>query len=128
MRYGHGRLDAQGHILNKVTLIVGEANQLPGYAADAPASYPFLWNTPQQELVQWNGIVDPNIAVLRNIGEAIGVLAVIDVASDPAKYPSSVRLDNLARLETMITALKAPQWPEHILPKLGALETGKNLF
>ena len=46
--------------------------------ADAPVSYPFLWDAPQHDWVQWNGAV-PNATVLagrikigalgRNVGE-----------------------------------------------------------
>ena len=56
VRYGHGRLDAQGHILNKVALTILLPVQPKTILADAPASYPFIWNTSQQKKIQWNGI------------------------------------------------------------------------
>lgn len=128
VRYGHGRLDAQGHILNKASLILGVAEQLGGYPADAPASYPFLWTTPQQERVQWNGLVDPNFPPARNVGQLVGVFGSIDVASNPTAYPSSLRSDNMNNLETLVTKLKAPLWPDSILPKIGPVEAGRALF
>jgi hypothetical protein len=38
-RYGHGRLDAQSHIMNKIALSVGAAEPLIDFPSDAPASY-----------------------------------------------------------------------------------------
>ena len=133
VRYGHGRLDAQGHILNKISLIVGAQQQLSGFTSNAPASYPFLWYTPKQEKAQWNGLVEqPGVADLgilaRNIGQVIGVFASVDVASNQTKYPSSVRKANLEALENLVKELKPPKWPETILPKLGSLKDGKELF
>ncbi|MEJ0048557.1 MAG: di-heme-cytochrome C peroxidase [Rhodospirillales bacterium] len=58
IRYGYGRLDAIGHIFNKVAAVAmanSPANQI-GNPADAPVSYPFLWNVPQQDRVEWNGL------------------------------------------------------------------------
>ena len=52
--YGPGRVDAFGAIMNEVTTIFADvpSNQAP---ANAPVSYPFLWDTPQHDRVQWNG-------------------------------------------------------------------------
>src|SRR6185295_12429031 len=58
LRYGHGRLDAFGHIYNKVAALSGAEDQFTA-PADAPVSYPFLWNITQHDRVQWNGIA-PN--------------------------------------------------------------------
>ena len=43
LRYGYGRLDAVGHILNKILMFTG-ADETKGNPANAPVSYPFLWN------------------------------------------------------------------------------------
>ena len=53
-RSGFGRIDAFGAILNEVTVrFIGEdENHKP---ANAPVSYPFLWDTPHHDKVQWNG-------------------------------------------------------------------------
>lgn len=131
VRYGHARLDAQGHILNKVSLIVGAPQQLDDYPSDAPASYPFLWYTPKQERVQWNGLADQRQGLgglPRNIGQVTGVFASIDVASDPTRYFSSVRLSNLQALEGLVTLLKPPVWPQSILPSPQPTQEGATLF
>src|SRR5262245_9147793 len=56
-RYGFARLDVFGAILNEVC---HTALEIPEnrYVADAPVSYPFLWDTPMLDWVQWNGSVD----------------------------------------------------------------------
>jgi hypothetical protein len=114
-RYGHGRLDAQGYIMNRIALSVGAAEPLIDFPSDAPASYPFLWTTPQhQPSVQWNGIAPQPLfpqefngktydvgAMLRNITELIGVFGSVDVNLIPGKdgYASSLRLENVIDLE-----------------------------
>lgn len=51
---GHARLDAFGNIFNEV-LVVGLNEKANARPPDAPVSYPFLWDTPQHDKVQWNG-------------------------------------------------------------------------
>lgn len=59
LKYGPGRVDAFGAILNQVSSV---AAKLPEnhFVADAPVSYPFLWDTPQHDFVQWNGAAPNN--------------------------------------------------------------------
>jgi hypothetical protein len=134
IRYGHGRLDAQGHILNKIALSVGAVEPLLHYPSDAPASYPFLWTTPQHKpKIQWNGIAPQPIidlefngktfdlgAMLRNITELIGVFGSIDANLEPGKtgYASSLRTENMIDLENLVKRLKAPRWPQDVLPPI----------
>jgi len=56
--YGYARLDAVGHIFNKVAYLVQAQDQFGG-PPDAPVSYPIIWNVHQHDFVQWNGIA-PN--------------------------------------------------------------------
>ncbi len=129
LRYGPGRLDAQGHILNKVSLVLGVSDQLMDFPSDAPASYPFIWNATQQDFIQWNGIVqnhDPVVirgnktdfgALGRNVGEVIGVFGEVDASRPALKgYTSSVRLDNLIQIERQIGRLHSPRWPAEFPP------------
>lgn len=132
--YGHGRLDAVGHILNKVALLNRSWATLNGKIGasqfrlepDAPVSYPFIWNAHQHDFVQWNGLV-PNKdlalgkgnldagALVRNTSEVIGVFA--EVRTHPYAglkgYVSSVRVDNLNRMENQLRGLMSPAWPQH---------------
>jgi len=118
---GHGRVDAFGNIFNEV-FVVGlgiPANQVP---PSAPVSYPFLWDTPQHDLVQWNGAA-PNAGVgplLRNVGEVLGVFGTlkIDPKRIPVGYPSSIDIRNLGKLEDWLVDLKSPQWPQEYLPAI----------
>ena len=53
LRYGFGRLDAFGHIYNKVAIAVQrDGVQQTFHPSNAPVSYPFLWNVHQHDKVQ----------------------------------------------------------------------------
>ncbi len=141
IRYGYGRLDAQGHILNKIALSLGAAEPLLDFPSDAPASYPFLWTTPQHKpVVQWNGIAPQPLAdltfngksyslgaMLRNTTELIGVFGSVDAAVVPGKqgYASSLRFENMIDLEALVSRLKSPRWPENILPPIDQALAGE---
>ncbi len=122
--YGFARLDAFGRILN--TLLVHDlavADPAQRKAPDAPVSYPFLWDTPHHDFVQWNAIARNRIlgseavgGLARNVGEVIGVFGEVHVspphtASVFVGYNSSIRVRNLVRLEALVTKLLSPQWP-----------------
>lgn len=124
LRYGYGRVDAFGHIFNKVALYSGAPRPTPN-PANAPVSYPFIWDIYRQDKLQWNGIVKNARLSLggsryldygalgRNAGEVIGVFG--EVVTRPGNglggYRSSVSADNLIRLETQLSTLKPPPWP-----------------
>jgi hypothetical protein len=121
-RDGFARLDAFGAIFNDVA---AEDLLIPANAAkaDAPVSYPFLWDTPQSERVEWNGTAINAGAgpLIRNTGEVLGVFGRL--ALDPRNkknggtaYSSSARLPNLIMLEDWVRTLEAPAWPNSILP------------
>lgn len=139
LEYGFARLDAFGHIFNKVLLRTKGINQ-PRNPSDAPVSYPFLWNIHQHDKVQWNGIA-PNVpigkifdigALGRNVGEVTGVFADLTLLPPgPAigGYRTSARLDNLLALEGQITTLKPPAWPDAFAPvDADKWEAGQRLF
>jgi mono/diheme cytochrome c family protein len=107
-------------------------------APNAPVSYPFLWDTPQSDYLQWNGSapVAGLGALTRNTSEAIGTFATIDWSrsdhwtlagvfsgqglfnSNPINFSSSVDVHNLALIEDKLKSLHSPVWPQDILPKL----------
>ena len=95
--------------------------------ANAPVSYPFLWNASRQDHTQWTGAVPNGLyiqAMARNTGEVFGVFADFE----PRKLTSSVGLiptivrykDNSANfsglqtLEEEIVKLQPPPWPRDI--------------
>jgi mono/diheme cytochrome c family protein len=138
--YGFGRLDAIGHIFNKVALMAkpNDVRHQTANPADAPVSYPFLWNVPQLDKVEWNGSA-PNIdandfragAIVRNTGEVIGVFGDVVITNKPGLggYVSSINLNSLLGMETGLTKLLPPKWPSFFPPidqaKAG---TGRDLF
>lgn len=105
--------------------------------ANAPVSYPFLWDIAQSDYVQWNGI--GNNAGLgplgRNTGEVLGVFGTLDWSQQPkgfaisslligknaddvvTKYDSSVNTHNLRLIEDQLHKLQSPQWPA-VFPKI----------
>lgn len=137
LRNGFGRLDAVGRILNKVALATGAA-QSP-WPADAPVSYPFIWNAPQHDKVQWNGVARNTAsargsggrktdlgALARNTGQGIGVFG--DVRFDKGVLQiaySSIKVDNLVAMEKLVARLQSPAWPEAMLGRPDAAKAAR---
>lgn len=125
--YGMARLDAFGAIFNQVVEVALNipANHAP---SDAPVSYPFLWDTPALDWVQWNGSVDNPLA--RNVGEVMGVYGNFTLDLPPEKqFTSSVKLLNLYEMEQQVARLAAPKWSDDF----GAIDqaradAGKELY
>lgn len=141
LRYGYGRVDAFGHIFNKISLFSGEQNPTVN-PADAPVSYPFLWDIYRHDKLQWNGIVPASRVKLgarsldvgalgRNTGEVLGVFGDVAVEENRGLrgYPSSVWANNLEDLERLLMSLRAPVWPSDLFgPVTGDTARGKQLF
>lgn len=145
IRYGFGRLDAIGRIFNKVLMFNG-ADESAGNPANAPVSYPFLWNAWRQKQVQWNGMAQnvPPVAsglpfdlgaLGRNAGQVLGVFGevVIEPRSGSSLsfkgYKSSIQWSQLHAFETMLKRLSPPMWPATLKqPETGKLAQGKELF
>jgi mono/diheme cytochrome c family protein len=119
--YGYARLDAFGSILNQV--IAADLGIPENYKpADAPVSYPVLWDTPQSDRVQWNGSA-PNAGIgplARNVGEILGVFGTVSIepANGPKGYASSARVPALVELEKSLESLWSPLWPAVPLPAI----------
>ncbi|MBV4553269.1 cytochrome c [Pseudomonas sp. SWRI102] len=115
---GPGRTDAFGRIANAS---FGDAISEENYrVANAPVDYPQLWEMWTFDWVQWNGSAQQPMA--RNVGEALGVGATLnffDAQGKPlqgdARYPSSVRVRDLNKIEETLQLLKPPAWPEALL-------------
>lgn len=145
--FGPGRLDAIGSIFNSVGYELHADEQIYG-AEDAPVSYPFLWNVPQLDRVQWTGFNPNHInvvdidnrkfdvgALARNAGEAVGVFADVKVLSPIQSalhigYPSSINVDNLIRIEDQLGQLKPPAWPNQLFgaPEPTRVAEGRELY
>lgn len=145
--FGHGRVDAFGAIMNEVAVRFA---QVPDNAkpADAPVSYPVLWDAPQHDFVQWNGAAENKRSKLtellvgtehigalgRNTGEVLGVFGEIDATTEPSikelkHYPNSANRGNLIAIEDSLRKLWSPVWPDEFPPIDAQLRTsGEKLF
>ena len=130
---GFGRTDAFGRIANSV---FGDAIDPSNYRiANAPVSYPQLWDIWKFDWVQWNGSAMQPMA--RNVGEALGVGAPLKLLStkglpidEAERYASGVRIHDLHHIEETLKTLKAPHWPEEVFGKidLPLASQGKALY
>jgi hypothetical protein len=109
--HGPSRTDAFTIIANEVTC---RALDIPENcaAAVAPNQFPFLWDTPDFEWVQYNSSVHSPLG--RNVGEVTGVYAEMEIFAD-GSITSSANINNLYDLEELLKQLHAPAWPEDIL-------------
>ncbi|WP_302474543.1 di-heme-cytochrome C peroxidase [Sabulicella glaciei] len=132
---GFGRLDALGRGANFVfATLPNMPNNLA--VADAPVSYPGLWDAPWFDWVQYNGAIRQPMG--RNVAEAMGVRAIVKPTGGPAEpiHRSSVRVQNIYDMETMLAGpapglgLRAPAWPEDLLGPIdrAAAERGRVQF
>ncbi len=117
--------------------------------ASAPVSYPFLWDIPQHDYVQWNGLAaNAGLGpVGRNTGEVIGVFGTLDWAEEKRptlstliggqasgttriSFDSSINVHNLRRIESHLWSLQSPLWPEEILGPIdkNRASRGESLF
>jgi hypothetical protein len=151
--FGPGRVDAFGAILNEVSsTFLGIPGNLA--VANAPVSYPCLWDAPQHEVVQWNGAAKnrksppgresqiskilfgtTDVGALgRNAGEVLGVFGSVDINSVevliPLPYHSTVNRANLIDIEESLKRLWSPEWPSGFNKPLDAqlITQGRALF
>ncbi|MET0284389.1 MAG: di-heme-cytochrome C peroxidase [Polyangiales bacterium] len=121
---GPGRLDAFAHIKNRVanTVLAGNSSSTSNNVdATAPVSFPFLWDAPYLDFVQWPGNVTNYTvgSVGRNVGEVLGVFAETTVTRNVVGFvdvKSTANLNNLIALEDQLLLLKSPQWPSAFPP------------
>lgn len=130
---GYGRLDALNRIGNQVFYTDIDLSGLKGFEKnlhqrDAPVSFPPIWSVPWLLWAQYDASIEQPL--IRNAGEALGVSALINLSPDTpqeALYRSSVALENLDRIETMLrgpnpfeqnpkgfAGLKSPKWPSQV--------------
>jgi hypothetical protein len=136
--WGPARVDAFGMIFNRVSAIdLSDATlwswfqplESNAQKPNAPVSYPFLWGTSRQDHVQWNAVARNTKSyerLGRNIGEALGVFARINIKKPTFFDPGYVSSVNVAHQwiieESLIHSLKSPQWP---VAALGAIDQAK---
>jgi len=118
---GFMRTDALARIGNQVFAV--DANNDDNYAAaNAPVRYPQIWDASWLNWVQYNSsIADP---LARNIGEALGVRAVVKLyGPDAGQFENSVNMRGLRVIEQLLAGpaplkgLASPKWPS-VFPAL----------
>lgn len=129
---GFARLDAFGNIFNEGSVF---AINMPENAkkANAPVSYPVVWDTPQHDVVQWNGAaVNAGIGpYTRNVGEVVGVFGDLRISEhevlgeEKLKFDHHVNIEGLERLEKILTTLWSPKWPEDVLGEIDKAKAKK---
>jgi hypothetical protein len=116
--WGPARMDAISLIVNRLTSVLPEIPE-NWSAPIAPTKPPFLWNAPQGSWTQWRGTQqDP---IKRNLTETMGVYMPIDLVSktpEEGLFSSNATLLNLEKIETMLSRLAPPKWPEDIFGKI----------
>lgn len=120
---GFGRLDALGTGGN---VVLDPLTQKNNVIANAPVSYPHLWDTSNFDWVEYNGAIRQPMA--RNVAEALGVGASINLSDD--LWKSSVKFDTIYKAESIYSKVVAPAWPEDVLGKIDRMKAakGKSLF
>jgi hypothetical protein len=125
---GYGRADAFGIGRNELFGAYKDKTFTEGINAlppDAPVSFPHLWGMQFTSWFQWG--VNTNSVIQRNIGQALGVGALVDPKHG---FTSTVRLDHLYAMESLSYKLKAPQWPAELFGPIDQVKVarGKVLF
>lgn len=112
---GPGRTDALGRIANMV--FGTDLDPRNYHVANAPVSYPPLWDIWKFDWVQYTASVRQPMA--RNIGESLGTgahLSLLDAYGRPVpraeRFMASTIVPNLRVIETTLQTLKAPCWPQ----------------
>ena len=131
--YGHGRLDAFGQIFNAIAVqFLGVPDNRR--VADAPVSFPVLWDAPHLDLVQWNGSA-PNAGpgpLLQNVTTALAVYGSLEVAGHDghAGFPSSIDFERLGQIQDDLYVLRSPRWPSHLFgaPDAAAATRGMRIY
>ncbi|MDX1546567.1 MAG: di-heme-cytochrome C peroxidase [Rhodothermales bacterium] len=97
--------------------------------ANAPVSFPPAWYTHDFDWVQSASNIEQPLG--RNMTEDLGVNASLVPTGDPERpIHSSIRLDNLFWMETLLSTLEAPPWPEEIFGPVDAAkaERGRAIY
>jgi len=124
---GFGRMDALGRGANGQFAPLDKRNIL---VADAPVLIPPLWYTHDYDWVQSVAAIAQPLG--RNVTESWGVNSAVDMTnSDPSsRFSSTIPIENMFWMETLISVMKSPKWPEDIFGKVDPEEValGRYLY
>jgi RoxA-like, cytochrome c-like len=122
---GFMRTDALGRGVNGVFGPLDRRNVRPGSGA---VSYPPLWYTHYFDWVQSPAAIRQPLA--RNVTEAWGVNVRVEVNDQAKLFGSTASIDDMFWMETLLSTLQAPRWPETVLGPIDRerVERGRHLF
>lgn len=124
---GFGRMDALGRGANGQFEPLDERNSL---LANAPVLIPPLWYTHDFDWVQTVAAIRQPLG--RNVTESWGVNSAVNLTDpDPAKrYATTIGLHNMFWMETLISIMTPPSWPEQVFGKVDPqmVELGRQLY
>jgi hypothetical protein len=137
---GFARMDALGRGINGQFGQIDSRNVRP---SDSPVSIPQLWNSHDYGWVQSASTIRQPMG--RNVSESWGVNAGVDLSNtesqkrsggdltstDPKTlYASTIAAKNMFWMETLISTLKAPEWPVGIFGPVDpeAVKRGRYLY
>ena len=100
----------------------------------SPVSFPYIWDVPDNTQKKFTGAdgewihydANTNSILERNIGQALGMGAVYD----PTTYESTMRIENLHRLQVLTAKLRPPQWPSGLFGPIDQTKAkvGRQIF
>lgn len=93
-----------------------------------PVSFPPLWYTHDYDWVQSVAAIRQPMG--RNITEAWGVNVQVELNDPEKRYISTARLQDMFWIETLLSILQAPAWPEPVLGRIDRkkAERGRYLY
>ena len=123
---GYGRTDGLARIAN--TVFADNLDRNNYRIGNAPVNYPHVWDIWAFDWVQWMGSVNQPMA--RNLNEALGVRAQLELKDHAKRFSSSVMLQEIHCIETVLQHLKPPHWPTELFGQIDAplSQEGKVLF
>lgn len=94
-----------------------------------PVSYPPLWYTHEYDWVQSTTSISQPLG--RNITESWGVNVRVELNDPDKRFASTAKVDDQFWMETLLSILQAPKWPEDIFGQKidpARVERGRYLF
>jgi hypothetical protein len=122
---GNGRTAALGRGLNGEVGLLDPRNIR---RSRSPVSFPQLWHTHEFDWVQSVAAIQQPMG--RNITESWGVSMRVEIDDPTHRFESTARMREMFWMETLLSVLKPPPWPEPILGKIDPqkVERGRFLY
>ena len=120
---GYGRLDAFGIGRDELFGPAAGTGGVDYSPPSAPVSLPHIWGMQYTAWLQWGA--NTNSVMERNIGQSLGVGTLFDRKT----FQSTVRIENLHRMEGLASKITPPEWPAAFPPvDPQKAARGKDLF